>query len=51
MSSVSEMFKNSSKVEHYGSGLRDVSGFDIAWDLFNNYQHNSDVIGVRLNKK
>lgn len=38
------------KTEHYGSGSRDVSGFDNAWDVFNDYRDDSDYIGVRLIK-
>ena len=32
----------------HGSGLRNVSGFDNAWDVFNDYRDNPDYIGVRL---
>ncbi len=39
---------NGGKVEHYGFGQRDVSGFDNAWDLFNDYRDNPDFKGVRL---
>ena len=46
--SVREMFRNSGKIEHYGSGSRDVSGFDNAWDMFNDYRDNPDFMGVRL---
>lgn len=46
--SVKEMFNNGGKVEHYGSGSRDVSGFDNAWDAFNYYKYNPDFTGVRL---
>lgn len=47
---MGEMFKKGGKVEHYGSGSRDVAGFANAWDLFNDYQHSSDFIGLRLIK-
>jgi len=46
--SVREMFRNGGKIEHYGSGSRDVSGFDNAWDMFNDYRENPEFIGVRL---
>lgn len=36
------------KVTHNGSGSRDVSGFDNAWDVFNDYRDNPDYVGVRL---
>lgn len=39
---------NGGKVEHYGRGSREVSGFDNAWDVFNEYKDNPDFIGVRL---
>ena len=32
----------------HGSGSRNVSGFDNAWDVFNDYRDNPDYIGVRL---
>ena len=48
LSSSAEMIKNGFKVEHYGSGSREVSGFDNAWDVFNYYSDNPDYIGVRL---
>lgn len=46
--SVKEIFNNGGRVEHYGFGSRDVTGFDNAWDLFNNYRNSPDYIGVRL---
>jgi hypothetical protein len=46
--SVKEMIKNGGKIEHYGPGSRDVSGFDNAWDVFNDFRDNPDFIGVRL---
>ena len=36
------------KVEHHGGGSRDVSGFDNAWDVFNDYRDHPDYKGVRL---
>ena len=36
------------KVEHHGGGSRDVSGFDNAWDVFNDYRNHPDYKGVRL---
>ena len=42
------MIYNGGKIEHYGSGSRNVSGFDNAWDVFNYYRDNPDFIGVRL---
>lgn len=33
---------------HKGSGKREVSGFDNAWDVFNDYSDSLDYIGVRL---
>lgn len=36
------------KTEHHGSDSRYVSGFDNAWDVFNDYRDNPDYIGVRL---
>ncbi len=48
--SVREMIRNGMKIEHYGSGSRDVSGFNNAWDMFNDYRDNPDFIGVRLIK-
>ena len=32
----------------HGSGERNVSGFDNAWDVFNDYCDNPDYIGVKL---
>ena len=46
--SVREMIRNGGEIEHYGPGSRDVSGFDNAWDVFNNYRDNPDFRGVRL---
>jgi len=46
--SVKEMIKNGGKIKHYGSGSRNVSGFDNAWEMFNDYRDNPDFIGVRL---
>jgi hypothetical protein len=46
--SVKEMIKNGGKFENYGSCSRDVSSFDNAWDVFNDYRDNPDFIGVRL---
>jgi hypothetical protein len=46
--SVREIIRNGGKIEHYGSGSRDISGFDNAWDVFNYYRDNPDFIGVRL---
>jgi len=46
--SVREMIRNGGEIEHYGSGSRVVSGFDNAWDVFNDYRDNPDFIGVRL---
>ena len=40
--------ENITKAEHHGSGSRDVSDFDNAWDLFNDYCSNPDYKGVRL---
>lgn len=48
--SVREMVRNGGIIEHYGAGSREVSGFDNAWDIFNDYKHNPDFIGVRLIK-
>ncbi len=36
------------KIEHHGSGSRNVSGFDNAWDVFNDYCDDPDYRGVRL---
>ncbi|MBQ4559630.1 MAG: hypothetical protein IJA54_04810 [Tyzzerella sp.] len=36
------------KTEHHGSNSRYVSGFDNAWDVFNDYRDNPDYVGVRL---
>jgi len=44
------MVRNGGIIEHYGLGSRDVSGFDNAWDVFNDYRDNPDLIGVRLIK-
>lgn len=46
--SVRDMVRNGVKIEHYGPGARDVSGFDNAWDVFNDYRDSPDFIGVRL---
>ena len=48
VSSVKETFNNGGKIEHYGPGSRDVSGFDNAWDMFNDYRDSPYFIGVRL---
>lgn len=48
--SVKEMVRNGGKIEHYGPGSKDVSGFDNAWDVFNDYRDSPDFIGVRLIK-
>jgi len=48
--SVREMIINEKELEHYGPGSRDVSGYDNAWDVFNDYRDNPDFIGVRLIK-
>ena len=48
--SVREMVRNGVEIEHYGPGSRDVSGFDNAWDVFNDYRDNPDFRGVRLIK-
>lgn len=42
--------ERSVKTEHHGSGSRDVSGFDNAWDVFNDCRDNPDFVGVRLIK-
>lgn len=36
------------KAKHAGPGSREVSGFDNAWDMFNDYRDNPDYVGVRL---
>ena len=36
------------KIQHRGPGSRSVSGFDNAWDMFNDYCNNPDYRGVRL---
>ena len=36
------------KCEHHGSGFREVSGFDNAWDMFNDYKEDIDYKGVKL---
>jgi hypothetical protein len=46
--SIREMSRNGGKIENYGPGSRDVSGFDNAWDMFNDYRDNPYLIGVRL---
>jgi hypothetical protein len=46
--SVREMVNNGGKIDHYGSGSKGVSGFDNAWDIFNDYRDDPDFIGVRL---
>ena len=46
--SIKEMVNNGGKIEHYGPGSRYVSGFDNAWDVFNDCRDNLDLIGVRL---
>ena len=43
-----DSLKQSIELEHHGSGTRDVSGFDNAWDVYNDYRDNPDYIGVRL---
>ena len=48
--SIKEMIRNGGEIEHYGSGSLDVSGFDNAWDMFNKFRDNPDLIGVRLIK-
>ena len=48
--SVKDMFRNGFQIEHYGPGSKTVSGFDNAWDVFNDYCGNPDLIGVRLIK-
>lgn len=46
--SAIDMLRNGEKLEHYGPGARDVSGFDNAWDVFNDCANSPDFIGVRL---
>lgn len=36
------------KAEHHGAGSVNVSGFDNAWDVFNDYRDNPNYKGVRL---
>lgn len=36
------------KAEHGGPGAVDISGFDNAWDVFNDYRDNPDYVRVRL---
>lgn len=36
------------KAEHSGPGAVDVSGFDNAWDVFNDYRENPHYVRVRL---
>ncbi len=36
------------KTEQHGPGSRNVSGFDNAWDVFNDYRDDPDYKGVRL---
>ena len=36
------------KIIHLGPGSRDVSGFDNAWDAFNDLKRNPDVVRPRL---
>lgn len=50
VTSVREMIRYGRDIEHYGPGSRDVSGFDNAWDIFNNYRESPDFKGVRLIK-
>lgn len=38
------------KTKHDGYGSRNVSGFDNAWDVFNDYRDDPDYKGVRLIK-
>ncbi len=38
------------KTEHHGSGSRDVSGFDNAWDAFNDCRDDPSFVRVRLIK-
>ena len=48
ITSVKEMCRNGGNVEHFGYGSRDVSGFDNAWDIFNDYRDDPIFRGVRL---
>jgi len=36
------------KTEHYGSGSRNVTDFDNAWEVFNDYCSDPDYKRVRL---
>ena len=48
--SVKEMFRNGGEIEHYGPGFREVSGYDNAWDMYNDLRDNPDFRGIRLIK-
>lgn len=48
--SVKEMVYNGGVLEHYGFGSIDVSGFDNAWDVYNDYAASPYFKGVRLIK-
>ncbi|MCD7918732.1 MAG: hypothetical protein LUG45_01375 [Clostridiales bacterium] len=43
-----DMTERKAKIKHFGPGSRSVSGFDNAWDVFNDYRDNPDYRGVRL---
>ena len=36
------------KTTHHGAGTRNVSDFDNAWDVFNDYRDDPDYKSVRL---
>lgn len=38
------------KTKHYGPGSRDISGFDNAWNNFNDCRDDPDYVRVRLIK-
>jgi hypothetical protein len=46
--SVEDMILNGKSIEHYGYGSRDISGFDNAWDKFDEFRKDADFQGVRL---
>jgi len=48
VSSAREMLLNGMKIKHYGPGFKNVSGFDNAWDVYNDYKEHPDYRGVRL---
>ncbi len=48
-SSIEETMRTG-KVKNYGPGSREVSGFDNAWDVYNDYRKDPILKHVRLVK-